>query len=124
MINDKKHLKKSKKCCIIYRNKLINMKGVGTLTEIKNDLAPFLFHQGTNYSAYEYMGAHVKDGKVCFRVWAPNAVALYVTGEYCNWGIGERMERITDGGIWESELDYELFEKKPMYKYRILSQGG
>lgn len=88
---------------------------------IKDDVAPFLFHQGTNYHAYEYMGSHVFGDKAVFRVWAPNAVSVYVTGDFCAWGIGERMEKITKGGIWELELEYELFRKKPLYKYRILS---
>lgn len=94
------------------------------MVKTKDNLAPFLFHQGTNYHAYEYMGAHVHDSKVVFRVWAPNAVAVYVTGDFCNWGIGDRMERVTEGGIWEVTLESELFEKSPIYKYRILSQSG
>lgn len=94
------------------------------MIKTKDNLAPFLFHQGTNYRAYEYMGAHVCDGKVVFRVWAPNAIAVYVTGDFCNWGIGSRMERITEGGIWEAELEYAFFSNSPIYKYRILSQSG
>ena len=98
------------------------------MLETKDNLASFLFHQGTNYRAYEYMGAHVEGEKVSFsvifRVWAPNAVAVYVTGDFCNWGIGERMERISEGGIWEIILEYSLFESTPVYKYRILSQNG
>ena len=41
-----------------------------------NDLAAYLFHQGTNYHTYEYLGVHriEEGGGFVFRVWAPNAV--------------------------------------------------
>ena len=91
---------------------------------IKDNLAPFLFHQGTNYRSYEYMGAHVCGEQTSFRVWAPNAIAVYVTGDFCNWGVGERMERVSEGGIREIYLESELFKKYPVYKYRILSASG
>ena len=46
------------------------------------DLPLYLFHQGTNYKAYEYLGAHFaeKDGKkgVVFRTWAPRADSVSV----------------------------------------------
>ena len=39
---------------------------------MKNELADYLFHQGTNYRTYEYLGSHIcdYDGKsgVVFRV--------------------------------------------------------
>ena len=39
-----------------------------------DDVALYLFHQGNNMKAYEYMGAHRVSGEkdlVSFRVWAP-----------------------------------------------------
>ena len=38
----------------------------------KNSIPLYLFHQGTNAKAYEFLGAHGNgDGSVTFRVWAP-----------------------------------------------------
>ncbi len=61
-----------------------------TFTKTENSNVPlYLFHQGTNYRAYEYMGMHrvQQDGRtqmVC-RVWAPNAQMVSVVGEFNNW---------------------------------------
>ena len=48
----------------------------------KDELAPYLFKQGTNFKAYEYLGAHLvgdKKEKTCvFRTWAPNADKVFV----------------------------------------------
>ena len=54
-----------------------------------NDYNLYLFHQGTNYRAYEIMGAHFteRDGKkgVRFAVWAPHAKSVSVVGDFNNW---------------------------------------
>ena len=88
------------------------------------NIAPYLFHQGTNYRAYEYMGAHIIDGKAVFRVWAPNAIFVYLTGDFCNWNIGEMMTKVTEGGIFEVSIDASLFSRGDLYKYRIYSPNG
>ena len=38
-----------------------------------------------NASAHDGMGAIVYDGGVAFRVWAPNADAVFVTGSFNDW---------------------------------------
>ena len=57
-----------------------------------SDLSEFdlyLFHQGTNYHAYEMLGAHFveQDGKkgVRFAVWAPHAKSVSVVGDFNSW---------------------------------------
>lgn len=99
----------------------------------KEASAPSLFHQGINYKAYEYMGCHAgarqgetgkKRATYVFRVWAPHATEVYVTGDFNGWSKTAPMRRITDGGIWETELDAELFAESRLYKYRILSAHG
>ena len=64
-----------------------------------------LFHQGENYYAYRFFGAHKteRDGKsgAIFRVWAPSAKAVSVVCDVNNWDSGaDPCERIADG-IWE-----------------------
>ena len=75
-----------------------------------NDLPLYLFHQGTNYSAYDFMGAHftVRNGKngVVFRVWAPKADRVSVVGDFNGWNADANiMERISDGGVFETFVE-------------------
>ena len=88
-----------------------------------NNMAEYLFHEGTNYCSYEYLGSHLCDGYCVFRVWAPNAEKVYVTGDFNNWEKYENeAHRITEGGIFEcivkgvSEFD--------AYKYIIVTNDG
>jgi 1,4-alpha-glucan branching enzyme len=65
-----------------------------------------LFHEGTNFRAYEKMGAHLAtvDGVqgVHFAVWAPNAVRVSVVGNFNRWdGRHHPMQKRGDGGLWE-----------------------
>lgn len=89
-----------------------------------NSLAEYLFHEGTNFTAYEYLGAHFIDDGVCaFRVWAPNASEVYVTGDFCNWEEKRnRAYRITEGGIFECIING--IKEFDAYKYVIITQGG
>ncbi len=89
------------------------------------DLPLYLFHQGTNYNAYEFLGAHFTDngGKkgVVFRVWAPNAKSVSVVGDFNDWDKSKNvMQRISDNGV------YELFipglKQYDMYKYAITNR--
>jgi len=85
-----------------------------------NDIAPYLFHQGTNYRAYEYFGAHRVADHILFRVWAPNAWEVSVCGDFNDWKPGvHTMSRITDAGIWELSLPSELVTDGQNYKYHI-----
>ena len=52
------------------------------------NLAAYYFHQGTNYKAYEYFGPHIENGQMSFRVWAPNATAVSLCGDFDLWGTG------------------------------------
>ena len=75
----------------------------------KEELAPYLFHQGTNFESYKYLGHHtLSKGTTVFRVWAPNADAVYVTGDFNNWDESCPMERITDNGIWQAKLKLKI----------------
>ena len=87
----------------------------------KNELAEFLFHQGTNYKAYEFLGAHRSGVSVVFRVWAPAADSVSVVGGFNAWTPGASpMTRITEGGVWEAKLPRKILgDENFKYKYVI-----
>ena len=89
----------------------------------KNSREVYLFHQGTYYCAYEFLGAHPLkkrnvDGYV-FRVWAPNASKINVVGDFNDWNNSKNpMKKISEQGIWECFIPkVKPFQK---YKYEIV----
>ena len=89
----------------------------------KTNLPLYLFHEGTNAKAYEYLGSHpAGENKVSFRVWAPNASAVSVTGDFNGWNpeVG-KMKKIS-GGVWECTL--EGVKQYDAYKYFITAGDG
>jgi len=93
----------------------------------RGSLPLYLFHQGTNYRAYELMGAHpAKRGRgsgYVFRVWAPNAKSVSVVGEFNKWDRTQHpMKRVTDNGVWECFVS--KLEEMEMYKYSIETPSG
>ena len=91
--------------------------------ERKNDMAPYLFHQGTNYYAYDYLGVHKTDEGFVFRVWAPNADAIMLTGDFNDWSDNLPLERVSDGGIWEINVTDGSVKLGDKYKYKIYGCG-
>ena len=95
--------------------------------EIKEkDLPVFLFHQGTNYNAYDFMGAHFATDKdktgVVLRTWAPNAEKVFVVGDFNGWQVGKTpMKKISDGGIWETFV--EGLKEYDTYKFALKNNG-
>ena len=75
-------------------------------------LDAFLFHQGTHFRAYSYLGCSVKKSSqgyvYVFRTWAPGAEHISVVGDFSDWQNGLPMSRITDGGIWELSFFSEI----------------
>ena len=72
----------------------------------KEDLPVYLFHQGTNYSAFDFMGAHftAENGikGVVIRTWAPNADSVSVVGDFNGWDpLKNPMVKISDGGFYQ-----------------------
>lgn len=73
------------------------------------------FHQGTSRYAYRMFGAHPamnNDIPVWnFAVWAPNAQAVSLTGEFCHWSYDAfPMEKQHDG-TWELQVERKYFDK-------------
>ncbi len=91
---------------------------------MSNELAAYLFHQGTNFHSYKYLGAHkIKNGEYVFRVYAPNADKVFLVGDFCGWEKGIEMKKITEKGIWECYFDSDDL-KSLNYKFRVVSNAG
>ncbi|MFA6595653.1 MAG: 1,4-alpha-glucan branching protein GlgB [Bacilli bacterium] len=87
-----------------------------------NSLAIYLFHQGTNYFSYRFMGAQYTPQATTFRVWAPNAQAVHVVGDFNEWNLfSHQMLRITKEGLWEITIP-EVSEYAH-YQYAILTKN-
>ncbi len=90
------------------------------------DLGSYLFHQGTNYRAYEYLGCSLlmKDGKYeyTFRTWAPNAKSVGLVSDFSGWTYAVPFSRVTDNGIWELKYISDVSLELQPYKFRIKSK--
>ncbi len=90
---------------------------------MKEDLALYLFHEGTNYHAWEYLGVHRTDGGFVARVWAPNAHRVFLVGDFNAWQETHPMLRISDKGVFECRFNADLGEGS-LYKFKIYHGGG
>ncbi len=85
----------------------------------------YLFREGTHYRLYEKLGAHVvHDGErtgTYFAVWAPNARAVSVVGDFNGWDPRSHPLRVEgDAGIWEGFVGG--VGAGAVYKYHIVSR--
>ena len=99
----------------------------------KNMAESLLAERDVDCRAYEAMGCHsvtYSDEHGCiqeiyrFRVWAPRATAVYVTGDFNGWSNASPMHRVGEEGIWTAEIDRGAFSSRGLYKYRIVTQNG
>ncbi len=91
-----------------------------------NDFPLYLFHQGKNFEAQRFFGAHLfrrGRGQFCrFRVWAPKAVSVSVIGDFNGWDRSANpMEKISDS-VWEAEIP--RLKQFDSYKYSIETEDG
>ena len=90
----------------------------------------YLFHQGTNYASYEYLGAHEtydekdKVYRCTFRVWAPNAIDVALASDVTGWNSPRTLERVTEAGVWELTLTGEESFNGLKYKYAVTGRDG
>lgn len=87
-----------------------------------------LFRSGKHFKLHEKMGAHVvksgnKEGTY-FAVWAPNAKAISVIGNFNQWkgGVHKMSPRWDESGIWEGF--FTDIKHGEAYKYAIHSNTG
>lgn len=78
------------------------------------------FYMGEIYDAYAYLGAHLEDGGVVFRTFAPAAEKVAVIGEFNGWQETEMRQT-------EHEQFWQVFvpgaKEGQMYKY-VIYHGG
>lgn len=83
----------------------------------------FLFHEGTNYHAYEMLGAHSIKNGVRFAVWAPKAKKVSVVGDFNNWKTGQTPLTLqNDGETWAATVPDVA--KGNFYKFAIEDEYG
>jgi 1,4-alpha-glucan branching enzyme len=86
----------------------------------------YLFREGTHARLYRYLGAHPtrRNGTAgtAFAVWAPNAAAVSVKGDFNRWDAEAHplVPRSDGSGIWETFIDG--VGPGAHYKYHIASR--
>ncbi len=84
------------------------------------DLAAFLGGNATEL--YQCLGAHRRGEEWEFRVWAPNARAVSVVGEWCAWDTNAHPMERREGGIWETRV--AGLKQYDAYKFAVTAQSG
>ena len=83
-----------------------------------------LFREGTHGQLYRKLGCQMRDNAAHFSVWAPNAEAVCVIGDFNHWNRSAHPARPRpDGsGLWETEV--EGVAPGHRYKFAIRTRGG
>ena len=85
----------------------------------------YLFREGTHARLYQALGCHLRpSGGADLAVWAPNAAAVSVIGDWNGWhGEADPLrQRSDDSGVWEGHVPG--IAHGHAYKFRIVTQGG
>ncbi|MBC8419843.1 MAG: 1,4-alpha-glucan branching enzyme, partial [Desulfobacterales bacterium] len=93
-------------------------------TSLITDDDIYLFNEGSHFRLYEKLGSHpVKKGKLegtHFAVWAPDAVEVFVMGDFNGWNKSSHPLRPQkESGIWEGFIPD--VGKGSNYKYHVVS---
>ncbi|MGB6041890.1 MAG: 1,4-alpha-glucan branching protein GlgB [Pirellulales bacterium] len=86
-----------------------------------------LLGEGTHWDAYNRLGAHIRTVNqlrgVNFAVWAPNARAVSVIGDFNDWdGRSHQMRKLIPSGIWE--LFVPEIKEGANYKFKVKTASG
>ncbi|CAN5471210.1 1,4-alpha-glucan branching protein GlgB [soil metagenome] len=86
------------------------------------ELDAHLMREGTHPKLFEKLGAHLEAGGVRFGVWAPNAEAVSVTGDFNGWAAGVDPLHLlpNTGGVWGGRV--EGLKRGALYKFHIRSK--
>lgn len=96
------------------------------LTGVKIDSEISAMKKGNNYQCQEFLGSHLAEyGKqkgAIFRVWAPNAKAISVVGDFNHWIPGtNEMKNNAKSGVWEAFVPN--IEQYDSYKYCVTTKN-
>lgn len=80
------------------------------------------FLTGENFYSQHFLGAHKKGDQYVFRVWAPEAVMVWLVGNFNQWENSLPMIKRADSEIWEVETN--LPQKGQLYKFNIKQKNG
>ncbi|MBO6303581.1 MAG: alpha amylase C-terminal domain-containing protein [Selenomonadaceae bacterium] len=77
-------------------------------------------------SGHLYYGLHRTDSGWVFREWAPNAMSIYLVGDFNDWKETDayRLKKIMGTGNWEIKLPKDKLKHGQHYKLRIHWWGG
>ncbi|MBC2404315.1 1,4-alpha-glucan branching protein GlgB [Clostridium saccharobutylicum] len=109
------------------KNKFDNVAKQVDKTDLTN-FNTYLFHKGNNYESYNILGSHVKTENkhkgVQFATWAPNAMEVYVVGDFNEFEVRDeyKLEKITENGLWNGF--FTRAKQGDKYKYCIVGQDG
>ncbi|MEM9089969.1 MAG: 1,4-alpha-glucan branching protein GlgB [Cyanobacteria bacterium P01_F01_bin.53] len=94
--------------------------------EIISELDCHLFGEGKHHRIYEKLGAHLTQqtgtAGVYFAVWAPNAQAVAVVGDFNNWEANQCPMQRNPMGIWTRFVP--AIQPGEKYKYAITNAQG
>ena len=117
---------------VIEKNKEWGICVMENTMEVPKELYPsdfdlYLFHEGTLFESYRMLGAHHISEKgyegVRFIVWAPNAAAVSVVGDFNGWETTRHeMEKIENSGLWIAFI--QGLSEGEIYKYAVRSREG
>ena len=80
------------------------------------------FSSGEATDAYLYMGSHPEKEGWVFRVWAPNARAVSLVGDFNGWTQDANPMQPIGDGIWEGRLTG--VKQYDIYKYAVTGPDG
>ncbi|MDR2173419.1 MAG: 1,4-alpha-glucan branching protein GlgB [Burkholderiales bacterium] len=90
---------------------------------MKHSKELYLFNEGRNFQAYRLLGAHLAPAGTTFRVWAPNASAVSVVGEFNGWRPEvHKLHSLGDSGIWEATVSEAAAHQ--LYRFAIRTRDG
>ncbi len=61
-------------------------------------------------NGYLFFGFHYENDFLIYREWAPNAFAIYLTGDFCDWEKKKYRLEPQGNGVWEIKLPLKLFD--------------
>ena len=88
------------------------------------ELALYLFHEGTNARAWQYLGVHPDGEGFVARVWAPNATRVFLVGDFNNWQESDPMTRVSEKGVFECRFAGVGFAQGALYKFKLYHKNG